>query len=403
VTIAPPPVSNPPQVTGIARWQTPALVIGILGALATIAGMVLNARAAFGAYLTSYLFWFQIAAGALGVLCLQYVTGGEWGILLRRPLGAAARTMLVMAFLFLPIAIPLGLKSIYPWTNHELMHEEPTLRNKLFWLNEPRWWICTAIYFAMWILWAFVIRRKSLQFYEDRSPFTDLSRRAWAAAGLPMIVLTLTFASIDWMMSLEPEWYSTMYGINFVVSAGLAAFAFCTFFFSRLARTPAMADIIKPLHFRDMGNLMLAFVMLWAYTAFSEYLLIWYANLKEEIPHYLVRQHGGWGVLAIAVIVFHFFLPFFMLLMRDIKDRPGTVGVVAMIVLVMRYVGTVWFIRPAFSEHFSYTIWDVASLAGVGGIWLFFFIGQLKGQTIIPIHETWVEEAIREGALKVNA
>jgi len=191
-----------------------------------------------------------------------------------------------------------------------------------------------------------------------------------------------------------------MYGINFFIGAGLAAYAFVTFFLTRLATTPAMNDIIRPSHFRDLGNLMLAFVMLWAYTAFSEFLLIWYANLKVEIPHFLVRRAGVWGTISIFLIVFHFFLPFFMLLMRAIKDRPGTISIVAVIILVARYVGIYWLTEPSWSEHFHYSWMALASLVAVGGLWLYLFIGQLKGQTIIPIHETWVDEAIREGALK---
>ena len=219
-----------------------------------------------------------------------------------------------------------------------------------------------------------------------------------------MIVLTLTFASIDWMMSIEPKWNSTMYGITFTVGCGLSAFAFVTFFLSRMADTPAMAGILKPSHLRDLGNLMLAFVMFYAYTAFSEFLLIWYANIHEEIPHYLIREHGGWGFLALMIVLFHFFLPFFMLLMRSIKDRPDTIAIVTVVVIVMRYVAIYWLVAPSwYGEHFHYSIWNLTSLIGIGGIWLYAFIDQLKGQTIIPIHETWVEEAIREGAVRVNA
>jgi hypothetical protein len=218
-----------------------------------------------------------------------------------------------------------------------------------------------------------------------------------------MIVLTLTFASIDWMMSLEPKWNSTMYGITFVVGCGLSAFAVVTFFLSRLATTDAMKGILKPTHLRDLGNLMLAFVMFYAYTTFSEFLLIWYANLHEEIPHYVIRGRGTWGAIAITIIVFHFFLPFFMLLMRPIKDRPETISVVTVIIIVMRYVAIYWLIAPSWYEHFHYSIWSLTSLVGIGGVWIWAFINQLKGQTIIPIHETWVEEAIREGALRVNA
>jgi hypothetical protein len=389
-----------PTATGIARWQMPALVVGIIGAIACAIGWFIDHDVFFRAYLPAYMFWFQIAAGSLGVLCLQYITGGEWGILIRRPLGAAARTMAAMLVLFIPIA--LGIKSLYIWSHPDVVARDQVLQLKSGYLNPTQFLIRAGIYFVLWILWAWRIRFLSLRFYEDRSPFTELSRRRWAASGILLFCLTMTACSIDWMMSLEPKWYSTMYGINFIVGAGLAAYAFVTFFLTRLAPTSAMADIIKPNHFRDLGNLMLAFVMLWAYTQFSEFLLMWYANLHEEIPHYRVRTAGVWGALALFLVVFHFFLPFFMLLMRAIKDRPQTIGWVAIIVLVARYAGIYWLTEPSFNRHFHFSWMSIAALAGVGGIWLYLFIGQLKGQTIIPIHETWVEEAIREGALKVN-
>jgi hypothetical protein len=387
--------------TGIGRWQTPALIAGILGLAGTAIGFVIDKETFFRAYLPSWIFWFQIVAGSLGVLMLQYVTGGEWGLLIRRPLGAAARTMWVMLVLFLPIA--LGLHYLYPWMDAAYVHHHESVRVKAAYLNGQWFYIRTAVYFFLWIAWAWGIRRLSLRFYDDRSPDTDLKRRKLASAGLPMFVLTLTFCSIDWVMSLEPTWFSTMFGINFLIAACLAAYAFVIFFLTRLVHTQAMADILKPSHLRDLGNLMLAFVMLYAYTLFSEYLLTWYANLKEEIPHYLVRQSGAWGAVALLIVVFHFFLPFFMLLMRAIKDRPQTIAVVAVIVLVIRYVGTYWLVAPSYYRELHYSWMSLTSLVGIGGVWLFFFLGQLKGQTIIPIHETWVEEAIREGALKVHA
>jgi hypothetical protein len=303
---------------------------------------------------------------------------------------------------FLPLLI--GMKYLYPWANLDWARHDAVVSQKLGYLNWVRFLAFAVVYFLCWIVWAWRIRVLSLKFYEDRSPFTDLSRRRWAAAGLPMIVLTLTFASIDWMMSIEPKWNSTMYGITFTVGCGLSAFAFVTFFLSLMAHTPAMTGILKPSHLRDLGNLMLAFVMFYAYTAFSEFLLIWYANIHEEIPHYLIREHGGWGFLALMIVLFHFFLPFFMLLMRSIKDRPDTIAIVTVVVIVMRYVAVYWLVAPSwYGEHFHYSIWNLTSLIGIGGIWLYAFIDQLKGQTIIPIHETWVEEAIREGAVRVNA
>ena len=388
--------------TGIARWQKPSLVIGLLGLAASAAGWVLQPVEFFHSYLSSYIFWFAIVAGSLGILMLQYITTGEWGLMIRRPLGAAARTMIWMAIFFIPIVI--GMKSIYPWTKPHWAGEHPLIRAQLTYLSWPRFVIVAAFYFTCWILWAWRIRALSLKFYQDRSPYTNLARNRWAGAGLPMIALTLTFASIDWIMSLDPQWHSTMYGITFIVGCGLSAMAFVTFFLSRLADTEAMRGILKPMHLRDLGNLLLTFVMFFAYVQFSEFLLIWYANLHSEIPYYLARITGVWGAIGICIIVFHFFLPFFMLLVRRIKDNPQTIGLVTVIVLVMRYVAIYWLIEPSWSgAQFHYSIWSLTSLVGIGGVWLWAFINQLKGQTIIPIHETWVDEAIREGALRVNA
>ena len=387
--------------TGIARWQKPALIIGVVFLAFSLIGFFIDPVNALRAYLPSYLFWFQIVAGALGVLMLQYTTGGEWGLMIRRPLGAAARTMLWMVVFFLPIAF--GVWKIYPWANHAWAIHDENVSQKVWYLNPAFFLIRAAFYFAIWLLWAFRIRVLSLEFARTRSPYTELSRRKWSGPGLVMIVLTLTFSSIDWMMSLEPRWSSHMYGITVTVGAGLSAFAFVIFFLSRLADTPAMAGILKPSHLRDLGNLMLAFVMFYAYTAFSEFLLIWYANTHEEIPHYLIREHGAWGFLAVLIVIFHFFLPFFMLLMRPIKDRPKTIGIVSVIILVMRYIAIYWLVAPSwYGEHFYYHWVSLTTLFGIGGVWLWAFIGQLKGQTIIPIHETWVEEAIREGALQVH-
>ena len=390
-----------PESTGVAAWEKPSLIIGIIGAAVCAVGWFMSPDTFYKAYLPSYLFWFQIVAGSLGVLMLQYMTGGAWGILIRRPLGAAARTMVWMAVLFIPIAI--GIPHIYPWANPDVVAHDHVIQLKASYLNATAFLIRAAVYFALWILFAWRIRALSLRFYEDRSPYTDLSRRRWAGAGLPMFVLTMTFAGIDWMMTLEPKFTSSMYGINFLIAAGLAAYAFVIFFFAQLSKTRAMADILRPHHLRDLGNLMLAFVMLWAYTAFSEYLLIWYANIKEEIPHFLIRQHGTWGFIAALLIIFHFFLPFTMLLIRDIKDRANTIAVVAVIILVIRYVGVYWLAAPSwYGGHFHFSWMNLATLVGIGGLWLYSFIQQLKGQTIIPIHETWVEEAMRDGVLKAD-
>ena len=384
--------------TGIARAQMPALIIGVLGIIGAVIGFATDPQEFYRAWLAPFVFWFLIAAGALAILCLQYVTGGEWGVLIRRPLGAASRT--IPLFLLFGLPLFLGLSHIYSWATPEAAQDH-LLHKKAFWLNAPGWGIRALIYFALWTLWAWRLRRLSVSFAETRSPYTELARRKWAAGGLLVMVMTLTLTGVDWVMSLEPKWYSSMFGIAFIVGAGLSAFAFVTFFLTTISRTQAMVDILKPNHFRDLGNLMLAFTMLWAYTNFSQFLLVWYGNIKEETPYYITRMQGGWGVMAAILILFHFFLPFFMLLMRNIKDRPRTIAIVTIIILVMRFIDIYWLIGPAhYGSHFHFSWITPFAFLGIGGLWLFAFIAQLKGQTIIPIHETWVEEAIREGALR---
>jgi hypothetical protein len=389
--------------TGIARAQVPALIVGVVGIAGAAFGLFTNAPEFYRAWLPAFIFWFMIAAGSIAIMCLQYVTGGEWGVMIRRPLGAASRTIP----LFILFAIPLlfGLEHVYAWANHDIVAHDLLLQQKQSYLNPASWMIRGLVYFALWTLWVWRIRVLSLDFAKTRSPYTELSRRKWSASGLLVIVLTLTFCSVDWVMSLEPKWYSSMFGISFTVGAGLSAFAFVTFFLVLLAPNPAMKGILKPSHFRDLGNLMLAFTMLWAYTNFSQFLLIWYGNIKEETPYYLKRMHGIWGWMAAVLILFHFFLPFFMLLMRAIKDHPNTIGIVTVIILLMRFVDIYWLCAPAHHpDGVPSSIWiTIFAFLGIGGLWLAAFIWQLKGQTIIPIHETWVEEAIREGALTRNA
>lgn len=398
------PGTSRSTATGIARWQTPALIVGAIGLAVSAIGLFVDPWRAdfFRGWLISYLFWFAIAAGCLAILMLQYVTGGEWGLMIRRPLGAAARTMWLMALLFVPVA--LGMKAIYPWMAPDFFTGVHVVQAKKIWLSSGAFLTRALIYFILLFTLAFVLRRLSVRFYEDRAPETELARRKVAAGGLLVVVLTLTFVSIDWMMSLEPMWYSSMYGITFVVGCALSGMTFVIFFLTRIASTEAMTAVLKPSHLRDLGNLTLAFVMFYTYTAFSEFLLVWYGNIKEEIPHYLWREHGTWGIVAALVVLFHFFLPFFLLLMRSIKDRAETIGWVAVLLLVMRYVTIYWLIAPSWTkQEFHYSFLSLTTLIGIGGIWMFEFIRQLKGQSIIPIHETWVEEAIREGAVKVHA
>ncbi len=385
------------------RLQTPALIAGSIAAAACVAGAFLSFDQFIRSYLVAFLVVAGIAVGSLMVLMLQYLTGGWWSILIRATLGAASRTLPLVALFFLPIA--LSLPRLYAWARPDAVAHSELLQHKAPYLNVTFFLIRGAIYFLIWIGAMALVDRWARRLEDTSSPWMALRLRQLSAAGLLLMALTLTFASIDWIMSLEAEWYSTMFGISYIIGNGLSAFAFAIVILVRLSDRSPVSDVIRPSYFRDLGNLMFAFVMLWAYTAFSQFLLIWYANLREEVTWYLKRITGGWGIVALVLIVFHFFLPFFVLLLRAVKDRPRLLGTVAMLVLFMRIVDMTWLIIPSFQEmgHGSHVVHAAAhwtlpfAVIALGGIWFFFFLRQLRKRPLIPMYELHVTGALPRG------
>lgn len=384
----------------VLRLQTPALVVGAIGLALSAIGWLTNAQQFFRSYLVAFVFVAGISLGSLTLLMLQHLTGGVWGILIRRPLEAAARNFPLLAIAFVPVA--LGLHELYIWSHQDLVEHDHLLQIKAPYLNATFFIARTAGYFVLWIVMTMLLTRWSKQQEQSSSPWIGQRLRYLSAAGLPIMGLTLTFTSIDWMMSLEPHWVSTMYGISFIVGCGLSAFAFTISLTVLMAGQEPISLIAQPIHFRDLGNLMFAFVMLWAYTAFSQFMLIWYANIREEVPWYTRRMMGGWGVIAGILIIFHFFLPFFALLLRAIKDRPRSLGIVAMLVVAMRALDIFWLMAPGYYPeqiHAPFAIhWlDPVTILGLGGIWFFFFLRTLSRESIVPFNEPYVQEALSHG------
>ncbi|HXI11341.1 MAG TPA: hypothetical protein VNM92_01680 [Thermoanaerobaculia bacterium] len=384
----------------VTRLETPALIAGVIGLVLCAIGAFVDSTQFFRSYLVAYIFVIGIALGSLGVLMIQFLTGGTWGVLIRRSLESATRTLPLLAIAFIPLA--LGMQRLYIWTDHNLVAHDHVLHAKAPYLNVTFFLVRTAFYFAVWILFSTLLNRWSKRYEETSMPELGLRLRHVSAAGLLVMAITLTFASIDWMMSLEPHWYSTMYGISFIIGNCLSALAFSSAMVVLMSREEPISAVARPVHFRDLGNLIFAFVMLWAYTAFSQFMLIWYANIREEVPWYTRRMSGGWGTIAALLIVFHFFLPFFVLLIRAIKDNPRYLGLVALFVLLMRAVDVFWLIAPGFHPEqavapFSVHWMDPAAIVGLGGLWLFFFLRFLRQHPVLPFNEEYVQEALSHG------
>ena len=368
------------------RVQGGALVVAGIGILGCVIGVFAARPQFFHAYLISYLFFLGLALGSMAILMIQYITGGAWGAVIRRLLESATRTLPLMALLFLPIA--LGLTDLYEWARPEHVAHDPILQHKSLYLNVPFFLGRAVFYFAAWITTAYFLNRWSYE--QDAAADPRLTRRLemMSRGGLLLYALTMTFAAMDWGMSLEPHWFSTLYGVMFMGGQGLSTFAFMIPMAALLAERQPFARIISPAQFHDLGKLMLAFVMLWAYFALSQYLIIWSANLPEEIPWYLARTKNGWQWVALVLVIVHFALPFLVLLSRDIKRHARAVAVVALILIFARFVDLFWLLRPAVApEGFAIHWLDPAAAAAVGGMWMWLFVSQLKTRPVLPLND----------------
>lgn len=380
-----------PRRLDLDKLQQQTFRVGIVGlALCLLWGIFLNSTQFFYSYLMAYLFWLGVALGCLAIVMLHHMVGGAWGAMIQRVLEAGTRTLPFMALLFVPLLF--GLDNLYSWARPDVVAGDAILQHKSAYLNIPFFVIRTIVYFGIWLVMAYFLNQWSQQ-HEATSgqmeqPVYRRRLRRLSAPGLGIYALTVTFASIDWGMSLEPHWYSTLYGILFIVGQVLSALAFAIVVTALLADTEPMAAVITPQRFHDLGNLMLAFVMLWAYMSFSQFLIIWSGNLAEEAPWYLSRTRGGWDVLAIFLILFHFALPFLLLLSRGAKRQVQFLARVATAIFCIHVVDQFWVILPALHPTGLYIHWmDVVAPIGVGGLWLTVFIRQFRQRSFIPLED----------------
>jgi hypothetical protein len=360
------------------------LTAGVIGAAACVIGVFFNSAQFFQSYLIAYLFWLGVALGCLPLLMLHHLVGGVWGFVIRRIVESGIRTLPVMALLFLPIVF--GLHHLYEWSHPEAVAADPALQHKSLYLNVPFFLVRAAIYFSAWLVFAYFLNRWSVE--QDRTGRPDLSRsfQLLSAPGILVYVLTMTFAAFDWTMSLEPHWFSTIFGLMVVAAQVLSTLAFVIIVAALLARETSYDFFGRDL-FHDLGNLLLAFLMLWAYMSFSQYLIIWSGNLPEEISWYLQRATHGWQWVAAALAVFHFAVPFVLLLARGNKRKRSVIAWIAIWVLIMRVVDVYWLVAPTF-RPVVYPHWlDVAALAAVGGVWLTVFFFELSRQTVVPLRD----------------
>lgn len=371
----------------------PAIAGAVVVAVCLAAGMADKAEF-FRSYLIAYLFWIGITLGSLALLMVQHLTGGRWALVIRRILEASTRTLPLMAVAAVPLLV--GMKSLYIWSRSG--ETDPVIVAKHFYLNPAFFTLRMVFYFAIWFALAYFLNLWSRQ--EDTGGANvPLWMRLEGLSGIGLVLygFTVTFASVDWVMSLEPRWYSTIYGLLFMVSQALSAMAFSITILVWLADRKPLSQVVRPAQFQDLGSFLLTFVMLWAYLEFSQFLIIWGGNLSDEIPWYLRRMEGVWGHVGILLVILSFFFPFFLLLFRHVKRRTRSLLIVALLVLMMRLVDMYWMVLPAFGGGNVRLSWlDVALPFGLGGIWFAYFLRQLQRMPILPVHDPRMEEIVAQ-------
>ena len=356
-----------------------------LGALLLAAGAYLAPAEFFPAYLIAYVFWLGITLGCFIILMIYYLAGGPWGRVLQRILEAAAQTSPLMAVLVVPIL--LGLPVLYPWARPATVAADALLQMKSAYLNVPFFLLRTVLYMLIWN----ALIRRALQWsnaLDQETTEGSLRRmRTFGAVTLAIFAVTVTFAGIDYLMSLEPHWFSTIYSAMVAVGGLLTSMSFAVFVLLLLHRRDPLGALTTPQTLNDIGNLLIAFVMLWAYLNYSQFLSIWAGNLNEEISWYLRRSQGGWEWVALLAIVANFVIPFSLLMVRGIKRRMLLLGALGGWMIVARAVDVFWLLKPAFAPAAGVSALDVIAILTLGSVWLALFRYRLGQRPLVARFE----------------
>jgi hypothetical protein len=369
--------------------QTRSMFVGLVGAVAAIAGAFLAPESFYSAYLISYMFWLGLSLGCLAILMLYHMVGGSWGTVARRTLEAGMTTLPLMVLLFLPILFKLP--KLYAWARPEEIAKSRELTDIAHsYLNFNGIAMRALLYFAIWLVMAFLLSRwSSEQDTPEGGEKSTLRFRALSGFGLVIYSLTISFGVVDWVMSLQARWISTIYGLLFVAGEVLSAFCLVVIVERILSKHKPMSQYLTTTEVHDHGKLMLAFVMVWAYFNFSQWLIIWAGNLPEEIPWYVRRMNGGWGGVGMFLVIFHFAVPFALLLSRDLKKNVGKLALLASWIMIMRIVDIWWHIEPSSSLHhdtihLSWTLFAI--VAGMGGLWMAYFFRNLRSRPLLAVY-----------------
>jgi hypothetical protein len=394
----------------VDRLRMPALGVGAIASIVVlgVAAFLPEMREqALRSWLLGFIFWGGIGLGCIGILMLQYVTGGAWGVVMRRALEAGARTLPLIVLLFVPLAVGVYTRNIFDWT-----HLPPTdhiMEHRGVFMTPWFWIVRSVIWFFLFGVMVYFLDKWSVQ--QDQTTTVEEARLVlekssrFSGPGLVIYALVVTFAAVDWMLMLDAHWFSTIWGLLFVAGWALSCFSFMALILAYFIDKPPLDRVLGKRHFHDIGKLMLALTMVWAYFNFSQFLIIWAGNIPEETEWWLVRMKGGWGYVGVILIFFHFAFPFLVLLQQDFKRHARWLAWLAIFILAMRVVDMFYLIGPSNRinplgmEQGAFVLsWlDVVAPIGVGGLWLWWFFTSLMKRPLVPIKDPYLEGAIAHG------
>jgi hypothetical protein len=391
-------LTPPPVLRTLAQRL---LIAGGIFAIIAIVLAVTRPDEFYPAYLLGFMDWLGIALGSMAIIMIRHLTGGGWGVVIRRLQGAAMRTLPGLSLLFIPIVIAVYQGRMYPWAMpldsvtdahiHKHLQEHAFIRS---YLNPNGFLIRAIIYFAIWNLLSFLLSKWSKEGDSSSAPDNTVKFKAVSGPGLILYGFTISFAAIDWVMSLDPSWISTIFGLIILIGEVLAAMCFAVFVERILYNYKPMSDMLKPDFVHDHGKWILAFTMVWAYFNFSQWLIIWAGNLPTEITFYMRRLHGGWQFVELFIVIFHFAVPFAILLSRSFKRDIRKLVWLAVWMLFMRWLDLLLIIEPNFSQTMRITIADIVVSVAIGCLWMGYFFRNLSALPLLPAYDPTVVEVL---------
>jgi hypothetical protein len=374
------------RITNKGNTDFKLIGAGIVVVVLSAIGYFIDSPQFFMSYLVAWIFWVSIGLGALFFVMLNHLTGAVWSQVLRRINESVMITLPYMAIFFIPLIF--GLHDIYHWSHADVMAEDPVLSQKAAYLNVPFFLIRTALYFGIWSIIARKLYKTSIA--QDSNPTREQvqTMRKVSAPGMVIFALTCSFAGFDWLMSLEPHWYSTIFGVYFFGGCLLSFLAVLILITGYLRRKSILNDTITIEHFHDLGKLIFAFIIFWGYIGFSQYFLIWYANIPEETIFYLERWEGTWKFFSLTLVYGHFAIPFLATMTRAARRNMKWLTSTAIWLLLMHWIDLFWIAMPVFAPDGIHITWmDISIFLGLGSFFLGIFWKHLSAHALVPVND----------------